>query len=100
MDEFDFSRFVADTSGLAALGTVAASLIGLRVPHRMSDVAIGLVGAVVGILLAVVLQLLRRRTDLGRLLTHLWTADQLFRAGILNEYEWQELRSIGLRKYD
>jgi hypothetical protein len=58
MNEFDFSRFVADTSGLAALATVAASLIGLRVPHRMSDVAIGLVGAVAGILLAVALQLL------------------------------------------
>ena len=98
MDEFDFSRLVADTSGLAALGTVAASLIGLRVPHRMSDVAIGLV--VSGWHLVGRRPPASRRPSLGRLLTHLWTADQLFRAGILNEYEWQELRSIGLRKYD
>ena len=63
MDEFSFSQYVADTSGLAALGTVAASLIDLKQSRGLEcrTSRSGLVGAVVGILLAVVLQLLRHR---------------------------------------
>lgn len=98
--KFDFSRFVADASGLAALGAIAASLISLWVPHKMTDPAIALMGGVAGLLLAIIIQLFRRGDGIGELLDRLEIADSLFRRGILNEDEWQELRSLGLRKYD
>jgi hypothetical protein len=93
------TRFVSDAASWAALGEIAGHLISLTLPGSpLSVETLGLLGALVGFLVALVFYVKSRPDDPGRLIECLGIADLLFLSGHIGQDEYVLRRAECLMK--